>query len=353
MEILRNSIKYIFLFIVYIIFIVGFIYYCNNKNREAYDDILLKKIKLFNWWNMESNEDMILFLRRFFSYDTMEKYREIQFYSVFGEVKFNREPDILYVQYSGESFYVDTKRFDINLIHHENPEEDSNIIVFPYGFFHILCSQMNMNYFLEKRVLHLCTFETPLNGQASSVKRVTDCAFEMRNGINVKKEKFCLFSVNNGSCHVRNIFFEKLSKYKKVDSCGGFMNNMDNGEKCPFEHDKYYQWISQYKFMICFENKSMKNYLTEKLFNAYYGGAIPIYWGCPNVNDYVNMNSILYLKNDYTDYEMDNLINEIVRLDTDDAAYKERYDYELFREGKLPDTFNYEKIKDKIEEIVD
>jgi hypothetical protein len=100
--------------------------------------------------------------------------------------------------------------------------------------------------------------------------------------------------------------------------------------------------------MICFENKSQPNYFTEKLINAYYNNTIPIYWGCPNIGDYINMSSILYLKPDFTDQDVTNLMNEIIYLDTNPTAYKSKYDSIFFKNGILPDEFNIIKIQEKI-----
>jgi hypothetical protein len=158
------------------------------------------------------------------------------------------------------------------------------------------------------------------------------------------RSKFCLFSVTNGAAQDRVKFFTELTNYKKVDSCGKFMNNL--GYNCPgtYESKEYHDFISQYKFMICFENSSVKNYLTEKLINAYKCGTIPIYWGCTNLEEYVNMDAILYLKPGYSDDDMRALIKEIEALDTDDTLYKKKYESVFFKNGVVPDLFDIEKV---------
>jgi len=46
--------------------------------------------------------------------------------------------------------------------------------------------------------------------------------------------------------------------------------------------------LSQYKFSICFENiRNESGYITEKLFDCFFAGCVPIYWGSPNVLEYV------------------------------------------------------------------
>lgn len=48
------------------------------------------------------------------------------------------------------------------------------------------------------------------------------------------------------------------------------------------------QSYTQYMFVFAMENKREKGYITEKIENAFYAGAIPIYWGAPDINEYFN-----------------------------------------------------------------
>ncbi|KAI5063022.1 hypothetical protein GOP47_0021569 [Adiantum capillus-veneris] len=51
--------------------------------------------------------------------------------------------------------------------------------------------------------------------------------------------------------------------------------------------------MSHYKFVLAIENTRTESYVTEKLFYALDAGAIPIYFGAPNVGDLVPPNSII------------------------------------------------------------
>jgi hypothetical protein len=44
--------------------------------------------------------------------------------------------------------------------------------------------------------------------------------------------------------------------------------------------------ILPYRYHIALENSSYPHYWTEKLADCYLGGAFPIYYGCPNLEDY-------------------------------------------------------------------
>lgn len=131
-----------------------------------------------------------------------------------------------------------------------------------------------------------------------------------------KKTEFCIFIVTNPDCMVRNKFYLKLSKYKKIDSCGKLFNNV-NFVTPERDTEEYYELLRRYKFMICFENQSKENYLTEKLYNGMRGHTIPIYWGDPLVHNTFNEKSFINIK----DNLFDKAIEQIIKLDNNDIAY--------------------------------
>ncbi len=46
--------------------------------------------------------------------------------------------------------------------------------------------------------------------------------------------------------------------------------------------------MKQYKFAICYENaRDIPGYITEKIFDCFFSGCIPVYWGAPNITDYI------------------------------------------------------------------
>lgn len=46
--------------------------------------------------------------------------------------------------------------------------------------------------------------------------------------------------------------------------------------------------LEKYKFAICYENaKDIPGYITEKIFDCFFAGCIPIYWGANNVSDHI------------------------------------------------------------------
>lgn len=66
--------------------------------------------------------------------------------------------------------------------------------------------------------------------------------------------------------------------------------------------------LKDFKFQIVVENGKYDYYFTEKLIDCFVTGTVPIYWGCPSIGDFFNINGILTFNN-LT--ELGNIINNI------------------------------------------
>ncbi|OHD13528.1 MAG: hypothetical protein A2Y41_06530 [Spirochaetes bacterium GWB1_36_13] len=54
------------------------------------------------------------------------------------------------------------------------------------------------------------------------------------------------------------------------------------------------EMLEKYKFSICYENaKDIPGYITEKIFDCFLAGCVPVYWGAPNVTDFIPENSFI------------------------------------------------------------
>ncbi len=52
--------------------------------------------------------------------------------------------------------------------------------------------------------------------------------------------------------------------------------------------------LSRYKFSICFENaRNIPGYITEKIFDSFFAGCIPIYLGAPNIKNFIPENTFI------------------------------------------------------------
>lgn len=61
--------------------------------------------------------------------------------------------------------------------------------------------------------------------------------------------------------------------------------------------------LSNYKFAICYENScDIPGYITEKIWDCFFAGVVPVYLGAPNVNDYIPDNCFID-KRKFNSYE--------------------------------------------------
>ena len=52
--------------------------------------------------------------------------------------------------------------------------------------------------------------------------------------------------------------------------------------------------LSKYKFAICYENAQMiPGYITEKIFDCFFAGCVPVYWGAPNITEHIPQNCFI------------------------------------------------------------
>lgn len=154
------------------------------------------------------------------------------------------------------------------------------------------------------------------------------------------KRKFCNFVASNGNCQERNEFVKELSKYKKVDCGGRWMNNIGYAiaDKRKFQ--------SEYKFSIAFENNAYRpqhtGYTTEKIMEPMTVNSIPIYWGNPTIEKEFNTKSFI---NFYDFGSFDKMIEYIIELDKNDAEYIGMLKQPWFSEYNIPENNKLENIK--------
>jgi hypothetical protein len=70
--------------------------------------------------------------------------------------------------------------------------------------------------------------------------------------------------------------------------------------------------LKNYKFSICFENFQMHGYVSEKIFDCFYVGTIPIYLGAPNINQLIPKETFIDFRL-FSNY--DHLIRELRSFD--------------------------------------
>ena len=57
-----------------------------------------------------------------------------------------------------------------------------------------------------------------------------------------------------------------------------------------------------YKFALCYENARFPGYVTEKIFDGFFAGCVPVYWGAPDVTEYIPTRAFIDKRN-FKSYE--------------------------------------------------
>jgi hypothetical protein len=56
--------------------------------------------------------------------------------------------------------------------------------------------------------------------------------------------------------------------------------------------------MQKYKFSVCYENATgITGYITEKIFDSFFAGCVPVYLGAPNVTDYIPAETFIDKRN--------------------------------------------------------
>ncbi|WP_341788160.1 MULTISPECIES: glycosyltransferase family 10 domain-containing protein [unclassified Rickettsia] len=193
-------------------------------------------------------------------------------------------------------------------------------------------------------------------------KLVANSNTRLTNGTcNPNKKNFACFLVSNGYTNdtrtnnpldgvkARDHLFHKLSSSynKKVLSGGRHLNNIGRN----LEISETMEWLSNCKFVIAYENQTHNGYMTEKLFQAYFAGAIPIYYGDKTaVLQDINKDAIIYAGDFNTE---DDLVDYIKKVDNDDSLYCDIWNKNLLIDPSKDWSVVKDKLRTKILQLLD
>ena len=163
----------------------------------------------------------------------------------------------------------------------------------------------------------------------------------------------CSIIARHDRWNMRTPIYEALKDKMNVLSAGAWNNNT-NILWDKFNDNKI-EFLNNCKFSICPENYDTPYYVTEKLFEAFLGGSIPIYAGAGSKPEpgIINMNAVLL-------WEMGNkenneaIVKKVCELNRD----KKLYEGFISQTKLLPHTVDYvyEKfitLKEKLTELAD
>jgi len=171
------------------------------------------------------------------------------------------------------------------------------------------------------------------------------------NNYRPSKTDFCsLICKHGGDDNLRGRMFDEISQVAPVMCAGKFKHNDDRLWN-EFGNSKF-NYLSNFKFTICPENSNRTGYVTEKLFEAFLAGAIPIYWGSDNNPEkgLINPNSVILWNNGGDNREA---IEKIRELNESAVAYQKFIE----QERMTPELISYvcsrfEELEKRIKALI-
>lgn len=136
-----------------------------------------------------------------------------------------------------------------------------------------------------------------------------------------------------GGAFGRIRYLRELMEYLEIDSYGRCEHNIDLPKEMQGEvyanHGKAMRnkvkLFEDYKFVLAFENNNVTDYITEKIYNVFQAGSIPIYMGSSTIDDWVPGEHSMIRTDHYSGPK--ELAEYILKLDQDDDLYNEYFEW--------------------------
>lgn len=195
---------------------------------------------------------------------------------------------------------------------------------------------LSFDYNKKANHFRLPLYHLYIDGHGYYDKLTKKITAEEATAIWKQKTKFCCMLVSNPNSKERINFFNALSKIKKVDSGGSYLNNIG------YTIEDKMAFIKDYKFVFAFENSSYPGYTTEKILEPLITNCIPIYWGNSRIEKDFNADCFVNASN-YSDYEslieklmeIDNQDNKAIAMITQKKVAENANDHLLIKQGVL------------------
>lgn len=141
----------------------------------------------------------------------------------------------------------------------------------------------------------------------------------IENTVPFEQRKLCtLIAGNKNSTHSNELYSARRNaiEYFEINHCQDFDLY---GKWWPAYRNyrgpiwKKVEVLKNYKFCICYENiKDIPGYITEKIFDCFRCGCVPVYWGANNISEYIPTNCFID-RNKFEDNE--ELYNHLTNID--------------------------------------
>lgn len=146
-------------------------------------------------------------------------------------------------------------------------------------------------------------------------------------------KKFCSLIASHDDTGIRKEIYDIVNTISEIDCPGRLFHNDDSLKN--YFNDNKVEYLNDYMFNICPENVDSSGYVTEKIFECFAAGVVPIYWGSDGTPEpeCINMEAVIvYDKNNKNE-----MLNKIRTL----YENKEEYNSFIMKDKLLPTAVDY------------
>ena len=166
----------------------------------------------------------------------------------------------------------------------------------------------------------------------------TNSTWEMR-------EKAVVYVARN--CHTqskRDELVKKLQEHVRVDSVSNCLNNKHWPRDIPRNNKR--ELLRRYVALLAAENSIERDYVTEKVYAGLITGTVPIYFGAPNIDNFVPSNSIIRVQYPLTKENITELAEKIKLILNSKDEYDRltHFKQQPLYEDKFLETFNFTRV---------
>ena len=186
------------------------------------------------------------------------------------------------------------------------------------------------------------------NGPGKTRKLLSEAEADQ---IMADKKYFCNFIFGHQTIDGnREKILQAVSEYKRVDSIGSFLNNMENGEIATFgPNGSKYDYVAKSKFTISAESMTQDGFTTEKIKDAFNCYSIPIYFGNKLIDKEFNEKAFINLNKFDT---LSDGVKYISEIDSNDTIYKSMLMQCEYADPNYP-NLKYDELKQVLYHIFD
>ena len=190
-------------------------------------------------------------------------------------------------------------------------------------------------------ILYLFSPEADKNDIENTINKI--------NNTRYLKSKFCTLIAGHDKHGTRKMILDGVADLMPIDCAGRWQNNTkDLWDK--YNNNKM-EYLKEFKFNICPENINTKNYVSEKLFEAFAADSIPIYYGSDNDPEpgLINKDAIIFWQKNSSNDKAKKLIKELY---LDDKAYIDFIKQQKILPAAVDYVWSrYTKLKERFETL--